>query len=76
VSGCSLFRLVQSMKLGHRRLVDRRILPLLGVLYAVALIDRTNLGIAYVAGMAIDLVHCSFSPISEVMLNVHLLPRN
>jgi len=37
------------------RHVDRRILPLLGILYAVALIDRTNLGIAYVAGMAVDL---------------------
>lgn len=31
-------------------------LPLLGLLYAVALIDRTNLGIAYIAGMQSDLV--------------------
>jgi hypothetical protein len=52
----SLFCLAQSLKLAHRRHVDRRILPLLGILYAVALIDRTNLGIAYVAGMAVDLV--------------------
>lgn len=31
-------------------------LPLLGLLYAVALIDRTNLGIARIAGMEQDLV--------------------
>jgi hypothetical protein len=31
-------------------------LPLLGLLYAVALIDRTNLGIARIAGMEKDLV--------------------
>ncbi|KAJ3507700.1 hypothetical protein NLJ89_g6162 [Agrocybe chaxingu] len=30
-------------------------LPLLGLLYAVALIDRTNLGIARIAGMEVDL---------------------
>ncbi|CAA7267719.1 unnamed protein product [Cyclocybe aegerita] len=34
---------------------DLRILPLLGFLYAVALIDRTNLGIARIAGMEVDL---------------------
>ncbi|KIM38659.1 hypothetical protein M413DRAFT_75785 [Hebeloma cylindrosporum] len=37
------------------RRVDFRMLPLLGFLYAVALIDRTNLGIARVAGMEQDL---------------------
>ncbi|KDR68723.1 hypothetical protein GALMADRAFT_231049 [Galerina marginata CBS 339.88] len=37
------------------RRVDWRMLPLLGFLYAVALIDRTNLGIARTAGMAKDL---------------------
>ncbi|KAH9487295.1 putative transporter C11D3.18C [Psilocybe cubensis] len=37
------------------RRVDWRMLPLLGFLYAVALIDRTNLGIARSAGMAVDL---------------------
>ncbi|RDB25238.1 putative transporter C11D3.18C [Hypsizygus marmoreus] len=35
--------------------IDLRMLPLLGLLYAVALIDRTNLGIARVAGMEKDL---------------------
>ncbi|KAG6918548.1 hypothetical protein DXG01_013638 [Tephrocybe rancida] len=37
------------------RHVDFRMLPLLGLLYAVALIDRTNLGIARIAGMEKDL---------------------
>ncbi|KAF5354929.1 hypothetical protein D9756_005403 [Leucocoprinus leucothites] len=35
--------------------IDLRMLPLLGLLYAVALIDRTNLGIARTAGMEEDL---------------------
>jgi len=38
------------------RMLDWRMLPLLGGLYAVALIDRTNLGIARIAGMELDLV--------------------
>ncbi|KAF9049870.1 major facilitator superfamily domain-containing protein [Panaeolus papilionaceus] len=37
------------------RLIDWRMLPLLGLLYSVALIDRTNLGIARIAGMELDL---------------------
>lgn len=37
------------------RHVDWRMLPLLGLLYAVALIDRTNLGLARIAGMEQDL---------------------
>ena len=40
----------------YRRMVDWRMLPLLGLLYSVALIDRTNLGVAYTAGMVTDLV--------------------
>lgn len=36
-------------------------LPLLGLLYAVALIDRTNLGIARTAGMEADLVSALLS---------------
>lgn len=31
-------------------------LPLLGVLYSISLIDRTNIGLARVAGMGEDLV--------------------
>jgi hypothetical protein len=44
-----------------RRRVDWRMLPLLGLLYAIALIDRTNLGIARAAGMDRDLVCTSLS---------------
>jgi hypothetical protein len=59
---------ILSPKVDRRQLVDRRMLPLLGFLYAVALIDRTNLGIARVAGMAQDLVRTSFSLlISEII---------
>ncbi|KAJ2928711.1 hypothetical protein H1R20_g8390, partial [Candolleomyces eurysporus] len=37
------------------RHVDWRMLPLLGLLYAIALIDRTNLGVARISGMEQDL---------------------
>ncbi|KAF9482378.1 high-affinity nicotinic acid transporter [Pholiota conissans] len=37
------------------RMVDWRMLPLLGLLYSVALIDRINLGVARTAGMQEDL---------------------
>ncbi|KJA21921.1 hypothetical protein HYPSUDRAFT_139927 [Hypholoma sublateritium FD-334 SS-4] len=37
------------------RMIDWRMLPLLGLLYSVALIDRINLGIARTAGMQEDL---------------------
>lgn len=42
--------------------IDLRMLPLLGLLYAVALIDRTNLGIARAAGMEKDLVRIISAP--------------
>jgi hypothetical protein len=35
--------------------VDRRLLIILGALYAVSLIDRTNISVARVAGMAVEL---------------------
>jgi len=38
------------------RHVDRRLVLTLGFLYCVSLMDRTNLGIAVVAGMGVDLV--------------------
>ncbi|KAK0184767.1 major facilitator superfamily domain-containing protein [Armillaria mellea] len=37
------------------RRVDWRLLPLLGTLYALALIDRTNMGVARLTGMGDDL---------------------
>lgn len=38
------------------RKIDYRLVPTLGFMYCVSLMDRTNLGIAAVAGMAVDLV--------------------
>lgn len=46
----------------RRRLVDFRVLPLLAVVYAIALIDRINLGVARTAGMGADLVRCYSNP--------------
>ncbi|KAL2206912.1 MFS general substrate transporter [Sarocladium strictum] len=37
------------------RRIDLRLLPILGVMYSISLIDRTNLGLAVVAGMDTDL---------------------
>src|SRR5271163_2725147 len=38
------------------RRVDRRLVVLLGFMYCVSLTDRTNTGLAAIAGMAVDLV--------------------
>ena len=38
------------------RRIDRRLVLTLGFLYCVSLMDRTNTGIAVVAGMGVDLV--------------------
>lgn len=38
-----------------RRRIDIRMLPILGLMYSISLIDRTNLGLALVAGMQKDL---------------------
>lgn len=37
------------------RKIDIRLLPILGVMYSISLIDRTNLGLALVAGLQEDL---------------------
>jgi len=37
------------------RRVDVRLLPILGLMYSISLVDRTNLGLALVAGMQQDL---------------------
>ncbi|OAL46786.1 retrograde regulation protein 2 [Pyrenochaeta sp. DS3sAY3a] len=37
------------------RKIDLRMLPILGLMYSISLIDRTNLGLALVAGMQKDL---------------------
>jgi hypothetical protein len=41
-----------------RRRVDLRVLPLLACLYAVSLVDRTNLSTARLVGLQKDLVRC------------------
>eukprot|EP01099_Mayorella_cantabrigiensis_P005365 TRINITY_DN4266_c0_g1_i1.p1 TRINITY_DN4266_c0_g1~~TRINITY_DN4266_c0_g1_i1.p1 ORF type:complete len:246 (-),score=-13.97 TRINITY_DN4266_c0_g1_i1:1356-2093(-) len=38
-----------------RRRIDFRLLPILGIMYSISLVDRTNLGLALVAGMNEDL---------------------
>ena len=38
------------------RKIDYRLVPTLGFMYFVSLMDRTNTGIAVVAGMGVDLV--------------------
>lgn len=37
------------------RRIDYRLLPILGMMYSISLVDRTNLGLAMVAGMQEDL---------------------
>lgn len=37
------------------RKIDKRLLPILGALYSIALIDRVNISAAYVVGMGVDL---------------------
>ncbi|KAF1812028.1 retrograde regulation protein 2 [Eremomyces bilateralis CBS 781.70] len=37
------------------RKIDLRLLPILGLMYSISLVDRTNLGLAMVAGMETDL---------------------
>lgn len=43
------------LTLRSRRRIDFRLLPILGLMYSISLIDRTNLGLALVAGMLQDL---------------------
>jgi hypothetical protein len=50
------FLLIRGLTFDGSRLVDWRILPLLGLVFSVSLIDRNNLGFARVAGMGADLV--------------------
>lgn len=56
----------------HRRWVDLCILPLLGALYAVCVVDRGNLGLARVAGMDHDLVRRLYLGLNDLDLQVVL----
>jgi hypothetical protein len=49
-----LFNEKQQKKIMHR--IDRRLVVTLGFMYCVSLMDRTNLGLAAIAGMGVDLV--------------------
>ncbi|KAM0544185.1 hypothetical protein ACHAPJ_011936 [Fusarium lateritium] len=44
---------IEQKKVTHR--IDLRLLPILGLMYSISLIDRTNLGLALVAGMQEEL---------------------
>jgi hypothetical protein len=48
------FSLAEQRKIIRR--IDRRLVLTLGFMYCVSLMDRTNLGIAVVAGMGVDLI--------------------
>lgn len=50
----SRFTFAEQKKIIRR--VDRRLVLTLGFLYCVSLMDRTNLGIALIAGMGVDLI--------------------
>ena len=49
----SEFSTQEQKKIIHR--IDRRLVTTLGVLYCVSLMDRTNLGVASIAGLTIEL---------------------
>jgi ABC-type glucose/galactose transport system permease subunit len=46
--------------------VDWRILPFLGLVFALALIDRTNLGVARIVGMGHDLARLLLSSMRNI----------
>jgi hypothetical protein len=52
---CILILAMEQLTSSDRRRIDLRLLPILGVMYSISLIDRTNLGLAIVAGMDKDL---------------------
>ncbi|KXG46962.1 Major facilitator superfamily domain, general substrate transporter [Penicillium griseofulvum] len=56
------------------RRVDLRLLPILGLMYSISLIDRTNLGLAFVAGMEEDLGLDIGNRYTIVVMNL-ILPR-
>lgn len=54
-------------------------LPILGLLYSLALIDRTNLGVARIAGMGEDLVSTTrpiLPPQAQVPTGLGIICRN
>lgn len=45
--------------------IDRRLVPVLGIMYCVSLMDRTNLGAANIAGMGTELLLIDNRYVSE-----------
>jgi hypothetical protein len=56
------------------RKVDWRVLPLLGILSALSLIDRSNLGLARTAGMDHALVRC-YSFLPDICKSSNVIPQ-
>ncbi|KAK4864442.1 hypothetical protein LT330_009705 [Penicillium expansum] len=54
-NGSSVYGIDEAHQKRVIRRVDLRLLPILGIMYSISLIDRTNLGLAFVAGMEQDL---------------------
>ncbi|KGO44234.1 Major facilitator superfamily domain, general substrate transporter [Penicillium expansum] len=54
-NGSSVYSIDEAHQKRVIRRVDLRLLPILGIMYSISLIDRTNLGLAFVAGMEQDL---------------------
>lgn len=48
-----------------RQRIDRRLVPVLGIMYCVSLMDRTNLGAANIAGMGTELLLIGERYVSE-----------
>ncbi|KAL3447212.1 major facilitator superfamily domain-containing protein [Aspergillus insuetus] len=53
--GAPMFGIDEAHQKKVMRRIDLRLLPILGIMYSISLIDRTNLGLAFVAGMEEDL---------------------
>jgi hypothetical protein len=56
------------MSFNNRRRVDWRVLPLLGLLYSISMVDRINLGVAREAGMGEALVCLQRAPLRLVLI--------
>ena len=57
------------------RKIDFRLLPILGALYTIALIDRTNISVARISGLDDDL-DLKIGNRASVVLLVHLAYRS
>jgi sugar phosphate permease len=67
------FSLAAQRKIKHK--IDRRLITMCGAMYCVSLMDRTNLGAAVLAGMAVDLdlIGFRYSTIALVFFVTYVL---